>query len=91
MAAHLSSYTIFSIGLENLDDEQKPAISFQRIAKVAVVLAQDFVRFLLSSSREHFFHLLEKIKIFSDDLFDPNYKHRETSIMRLNRILEEGA
>lgn len=91
LAAHLSSYTIFSNGLEHLDDEQKLAVSFQRVAKVAVILAQDFVKFLLNSSRKHFFELLEQIKFFSGELFDPNYKHRETTIMRLNRMLEEGA
>ncbi len=91
LAAHLSSYTIFSNGLEHLDDEQQLAVSFHRVAKVAAILAQDFVKFLLSSARKHFFKLLEQIKFFSGELFDPNYKHRETTMMRLNRMLAEGA
>ncbi len=91
IAAHLSSYTIFSIGLENLFEEQKLAVSVQRVAMVAVVLAEDFVNFLLRPSRKFYRKLLNLIKLFSDELFDPNYKNRETTIARLNRMLEEGA
>ncbi len=91
LAAHLSAYTLLNLGLEQLDEEQQLAMSFQRLAKVAVVLAQDFVQFLLHSSRKYFFNLLDQIKLFSNELFDPNYKHRETAIMRLNRLLETEA
>ena len=76
--------------LAQLDEEQQLAISFQRIAKVAVVLAQDFVHFLLNASRHYFFQLVDQIKLFAPELFDPNYKHRETTLMRLNRRLETG-
>jgi hypothetical protein len=49
--AHLSMHTIFRIGMEQLDEEQHLAISFQRVAKVAVVLARDFIVFLLHSAK----------------------------------------
>jgi Transposase DDE domain len=90
IAAHLSSCTLFNMGIEQLEGEKKVAISFQRVAKVAVVLAGDFIRFLLNSSREHFDNLLHKIKLFANEIFDPNYKKRETSLMRINRLLLEG-
>ncbi len=91
LVAHLGTYTIFSNGLESLNEEQRLAVSVQRIAKVAVILAEDFVRFILRPSRKYFSILLKQIKLFSGELFDPNYKHRETTIMRLNRLLEELA
>lgn len=90
LAAHLSSYTILDIAREQLEDDQQLATSFQRVAKVAVVLAGDFVKFLLHCSREHLDSLLDKIKLFANEIFDPNYKKRETSLMRVNRLLLEG-
>jgi hypothetical protein len=90
IAAQLSTHTLFNIGLEQVEEDQQLAMSFQRIAKVAVVLAGDFIRFLLNSSREHFDNLLHKIKLFANEMFDPNYKKRETSLMRINRLLLEG-
>jgi len=90
IAAHLSSCTLFSIGIEQLEEKKQWAISFQRVAKVAVVLARDFILFLLNSSRDHFDNLLHKIKLFANEMYDPNYKKRETSLMRINRLLSEG-
>jgi hypothetical protein len=89
IAAHLSSHTVLNLGQEQLDEDQQLATSFQRVAKVAVVLARDFVMFILNSSHEHFDNLLHKIKLFANEIFDPNYKNRETSLMRLNRLLLE--
>ena len=90
IAAHLSSHTLFEIGTAQVEEDQQLAMSFQRVAKLAVVLAQDFILFLLNSSREHFDNLLHKIKLFANEMFDPNYKKRETSLMRINRLLLEG-
>ena len=90
IAAHLSTHTLFTIGMEELDEEQQLAMSFQRVAKIAVVLARDFIMFLLHSSREYFDNLVDKIKLFANDIFDPNYKKRETSLARIHRLLLEG-
>jgi len=90
IAAQLSTHTLFHLGLEQVEEEQQLAMSFQRIAKIAVVLAGDFIKFLLNSSREHVDNLLHKIKLFANEMFDPNYKKRETSLMRINRLLVEG-
>ena len=81
---------MFNLGLEQVEEDQQLAMSFQRIAKVAVVLAQDFIMFLLNSSREYFDNLWHKIKLFANEMFDPNYKKRETSLMRIKRLLLEG-
>ena len=76
--------------MEQLDEEQNLAVSFQRVAKVAVILARDFTMFLLHSSQEHFENLVNKIKLFANEIFDPNYKKRETSLARIHRLLLEG-
>lgn len=80
IAAYLSTYTILSNSLPYLNQQQKQAISFQRIAKIAVSLNREFIMFLLKSSKKELNILLEKIKLFSDEIFDPNYKHRKTSV-----------
>ena len=90
IAAHLSAHPLFNIGVEHVEEDQQLAMSFQRIAKVAVVLARDFIMFLLNSAREHFDNLLHKIKLFANEMCDPNYKKRETSLMRIHRLLLEG-
>jgi putative transposase len=91
LAAQLASHTILNVGSEVLAKDQKLAVSFQRIAKVTVQLAPDFIKFLLSSSREYFYALVQKIKLFANEIFDPNYKHRETSLARIHRLLENTA
>ncbi len=88
LAAHLSTHTILSHSLSDLDETQQHAISFQRIAKVAVEVSRYFVLFLLNPSKNYLHHLIHKIKLFATDLFDPNYKRRETSLMRIYRLLE---
>jgi hypothetical protein len=90
IVAHLSTHTLFNISIERLENEQQLATSFQRVAKVAVVLARDFIMFLLHSSREYFDNLVDKIKLFANEIFDPNYKKRETSLARIHRLLLEG-
>jgi len=90
LAAHLSTYTILHIGILNLDDDKQWAFSFQRVAKVAVLLARDFILFILNAARQYFDALLNKIKLFANELYDPNYKKRDTSLMFIKRILLEG-
>ena len=86
IAAHLGSHTLFEAAVNELDECKTTAISFKRISKVAVVLSRDFVRFLLNPSK-HIESLMRKIKLFVNELFDPNYKNRETSLMRVHKLL----
>lgn len=88
IAAHLSSHTILSIATPELSKVKQLAISFQRIAKVAVLLANDFINFLVNGSRKTSQILIDKIKLFADELFDPNYRHRDSSLARISRLLE---
>lgn len=80
IASYLSTYTLLDNALPHLNEDQKHAISFQRICKVAVNISQNFISFLLVSSKKCLNKLLRKIQLFSDEIIDPNYKKRKTSI-----------
>jgi hypothetical protein len=88
IAAHLAAQTILGIAVEQLDEAQQRAVSFQRLAYVAVQLGSHFIAFLLHASQRNLRRLLTKILLFAQELIDPNYKHRETSLARIYRILE---
>ena len=90
IASYLSTYTLLDNALPYLDNQQKQAISFQRIGKTASLLAQYFIDFLLSSSKESLDNLLKQIKLFSNEIFDPNYKRRKTSMGTMYDLLGEG-
>lgn len=87
MASYMSTYTILDNSLVYLNEDQKYAISFQRICKIAVTISQSFVRFLLISSNESLNKLLKKIELFTDEIIDPNYKKRKTSIGIMHELL----
>jgi len=88
IAAHLASQTILDIVIPELKKVEQLAISVQRTAKVAVSIADNFINFLVTGSKENAKILLNKILLFADEIFDPNYRHRETSLARLNRLVE---
>ena len=52
-----------------------------------VFIAKDFSAFLLDSSQDNLNNLIKKIEVFIRELFDPNYRKRETSLMRVCRLL----
>jgi hypothetical protein len=41
-------------------------------------------------SQENFKNLVDKIKLFANEIFDFNYKNRETSLARIHSLLLEG-
>lgn len=87
IAGCLSSHVLLNVGTEQLNEEERLASSFQRAAKTSVELAKDFVMFILDSSQAYLDILISKIKLFAPELFDPNYRKRETSLMRVHRLL----
>jgi len=86
IASYLSTYTILDNSFFHIAEKKKYSISFQRICKIAVVLGRDFIRFLLLPLKEYLDEILEKIKLFSDEITDPNYKNRKTSIGIMNEF-----
>ena len=88
IAAHLASHTILNLAIPQLTKVKQLAISVQRTAKIAVLLADDFINFLVHGGKKYAQILANKIKLFTDEIFDPNYRHRESSLARVNRLLE---
>jgi hypothetical protein len=86
IAAQLFSTMVFLSGLQYLTLEQKYAASFQRAAKITVHLSRNFLSFFLSESHHALDELIDKIKLLSDELFDPNYRTRESSLSRIGRL-----
>lgn len=89
IAAHLASQVILDIVIPELTKVERLAVSVQRTAKVAVSIASDFINFLVNGTKKYAKILLNKIMLFANEIFDPNYRHRESSLARINRLLEE--
>ena len=89
IAAHLASHTILDILIPQLTKMKPLAISVQRTAQITKALACDFINFLVSGSKKQAQILFNKILLFIDKIFDPNFRHRETSLARVDRLLTE--
>jgi putative transposase len=87
IAAHLSSGTIYEIASNALSEEKCLAITVQRIAFVLVTLKDKFVNCILNPIQENFEILIFSIHHLKNELYDPNYKKRETSRARVYRIV----
>ncbi len=86
IASYLSTYTILDNSLFHIIEKKKYSISFQRVCKIAVILNRDFIRFLLIPLKKHLDQLLIKIELFADEITDPNYRRRKTSIGIMNEL-----
>ena len=85
-AAHIAASAVLELELSNITKEKKEAFSYQRLFIILKLLSNDFVKYLLSRSRKPFEALMSKIKLLSNEIFDPNYKKRKTS---LGKFLQE--
>jgi hypothetical protein len=88
IVAHLASHTILDIVIPQLTKVKQLAISVQRTAKIVVLLGADFFKFLVIGSKKYALILIDKIMLFANDLFDPNFRHRESSLARIMRLIE---
>lgn len=88
LVAHLASHTILDIVIPQLTKVKQLAISVQRTAKIAVLLGNDFFNFLANDSDKYALILIDKIMLFANDIFDPNFLHRESSFARVTLIIE---
>lgn len=87
IAAHLSSGTIYEIASNALSEEKSLAITVQRIAFVLVILKDKFVNCILNPIQENFEIFVRSVHHVKNELYDPNYKKRETAKARIYRIL----
>ena len=87
IAAHLSSRSIHEISLNSLSQEEGLAISFQRTAYVFSVLKNNFINYILNPIQENIEIITQRIHLMLNELYDPNYRKRETSKARIHREL----
>jgi len=88
IVAHLASHTILELVIPQLTKVKRLAISIQRIAKVTVLISAYFFHFLVGDSDKYAQTLVDKIMLFANDIFDPNFRHRESSDARVMRLIE---
>lgn len=88
-AAHIAASGVLELEIESLTKEKKEAFSYQRLLIILKILGNDFIKFILSRSKKPLEELMKKIKLFSRELFDPNYKKRKTSLGKLLQELRE--
>ena len=89
IVAVLFTQTLGHQASKEMSDGQQAAVSVQRMAKVVVNVAAELVQFLLRGTSATCSTLLRKLELYASDLFDPNYRRRETSMARVVRMCSE--
>ena len=87
LIAQLISQTILRSCLSKLSEDKKFAISYQRISNVFVHISHYVITFLLDACENNLNLLLKNIKLFKNELFDPNYRNRKYSVAQLHDAL----
>ena len=88
LIASFAMHVVLSEGKQWLSKQKRLSISFQRLAIISALLAQDFIKFL--TLKGHFEKLRDKIKLFSSEMFEKNHNHRSTTLQKLANELAEG-
>jgi len=88
IVAHLASHTILDIVIPQLTKVKQLAISVQRISKITVLIGDDFFNFLAGDSKKYAQILIDKIMLFANDIFDPNFRLRESSLACVMRLID---
>ena len=88
IVAHLASHTILERVIPQLTSVKQLATSVQRIAKVTVLISTYFFHFLVGDSNKYVQILVDKIMLFANDIFDPNFRHQVSSDARVMRLIE---
>ena len=77
------SMVIRRIGLLNILGEKRNSISLQRSAMVLANLSKDFVNYIIDAFDGCRKLLRKRLKVLMNDLYDPNYKRRRSSMQSL--------
>lgn len=78
--AFLCSNAIIESSKTYLDEEKKNAVSVLRIAKIMTFIGEYILKYIINKTEECLSVLKRKIKLFSNEIYDPNFKRRRTSI-----------
>lgn len=87
MIAHPIAYILAS----ELKNEKNITPSIQRAGMIIVQCAQEFIAFLISKLSESTNNLIKKLNLLNKEIFDPNYRKRETSLARVLRMAKKWA
>ena len=68
------------------EDEKQKTPSIQRAGIVLVHTAKEFIDFILRKNPVTTNALLEKLNLLKNEIFDPNWKTRETTLSTLIRM-----
>ncbi|MGK5089569.1 transposase [Bdellovibrionota bacterium FG-2] len=91
LIAAIIAYPLANILALEFKKEKRMTPSFQRSGMIIVQCATHWVDFLISRSPEAGAILIKKLKLQKNELFDPNWKRRETSLARTIRMAEAYA
>ena len=71
--------------------EKQMTPSFQRAGMLVVLCATDFIRFLTTNSANGANALIDKLTLQKNEIFDPNWKRRQTSLAHAIQLAENYA
>ncbi len=83
LIAQLVSQTVLRSSASKLAEEKKFAISYQRISKIFVNISHHVIMFIINNCKNNLDILIGSIELFINELFDPNYRNRKSSIARV--------
>lgn len=83
MIALAMAKLIKKIGFLNLPEEKQKSISSQRAAMILVNLTRDLISFIISPLKKYRDSLKKRFKILINELYDPNYRKRDSTMALL--------
>lgn len=86
LVAQLIGFAIGKKAVARMEEGKQNAFSFRRAAMLVVHIGQAFFRYLMSEVEDDLDRLLQQIKALAIELFDPNFRNRETSLQRLHNL-----
>jgi hypothetical protein len=87
IAGSLSLVILLELGLSK---EIQLARSIQRASLVLIQIGRDLYEFVSKNSKSAMENVIQGVSLFANELFDPNYCNRETSICRVYRLSTEA-
>lgn len=91
LIATMIAHPIANILALEFKKEKQMTPSYQRAGMLIVQCAQDFIQFLISNSATSANVLIDKLYLQKNEIFDPNWKKRETSMVQAMRLAADYA
>ncbi len=88
LIATMIAHPIANILALEFKKEKQMTPSYQRAGMIIVQCASDFIQFLISNSATAVEALIDKLNLQKNEIFDPNWKKRETSLAQAMRLAE---